>query len=459
MDLKFKMNYFKSIYDRYHKASRPLKGKILDEFCKVCGYNRKYAIRKLNGLPLEDKTYSQQTAKIKRQRPTIYGPQVIYLLSKIWEAAGYPCSIRLKFIIPLWLPWIEKRFRPTQEVKNQLLQISPRQITRRLKPYRYKVAHRIYGRTKPGTLLKHHIPIKTDHWDVKEPGFTEVDTVSHSGNSADGVFAYSVNQTDVLTGWVETRAVLGKGEKRVNEALEEMEKDFPFKILGIDSDNGSEFINHHLEKRCRDHKIQFTRGRPYKKDDNAHIEQKNWTHVRKLMGWARYDTQEAVDAMNDLYRNELRLFMNLFMPSMKQIRKERVGSKPKRQHDNPMTPLDRLIASGKGDPNKIAYYNKVRELLDPFELSKAIEKKIKTIYNKANHRQSPKLPSVDNKPREKQQLNRQELEVMREISRIFGIEVRGPREISYSHGYIFKWPNRTSKSHGHCFREVFALRS
>ena len=435
MELKFKMNYFESIYDRYHKASKYLKQRILDEFCKVCGYNRKYAIRKLNGPPLEDKTYLQQAAKIRRQRPTIYSPQVIQLLSKVWEAAGYPCSIRLKFIIPLWLPWIEKRFRPTSDVKKQLLQISPRQMDRRMQSRKRQVGHRIYGRTKPGTLLKHHIPIKTDHWDVEEPGFTEVDTVSHSGNSTDGVFAYSVNQTDILTGWVESRAVLGKGEKAVNEALEEMESVFPFKVLGIDSDNGGEFINYHLAKRCTLQKIQFTRGRPYKKDDNAHIEQKNWTHVRKLMGWARYDTQEAVEAMNDLYRNELHLFMNLFMPSQKQIKKERVGSKPRRKHDKPMTPLDRVIASGKGDPIKVAEYKKLRERTDPFELSKTIEEKLKAIYNKANHRQSPKPSLVAGKSQKKEQqpkLSRQDQEVMREISKIFGIEVKGPRETVYS---------------------------
>jgi len=434
MDLEFKMKHFKAIYDRYHKASRRLKKIILDEFCEVCGYNRKYAIHKLNGSPLEDKIYLQQVAKFRRRRPAIYHPQTIQLLSKVWEAASYPCSVRLKAIISLWMPWIEKRYHPTEEVKKQLLQISPRQIDRRLQAYKRQVGRRIYGRTKPGTLLKHHIPIKTDRWDVKIPGFTEVDTVPHSGNSGEGLFAYSVNQTDILTGWVETRAVLGKGEKAVNKALEDMEKYFPFKILGIDSDNGSEFINYHLSKRCERQGIQFTRGRPYKKDDNAHIEQKNWTHVRKIMGWNRYDTQEAVEAMNDLYQNELRLFMNLFMPSMKQVEKERIGSKPKRKHDNPLTPLDRLIASGEGDPIKVTILKRLREQTDPFELSKSIEKKLLAIYNKANHRQSPKPSPADNKLQKKDhpELTYQEQEVIKEISRIFGIEVKGPKEIVYS---------------------------
>lgn len=272
MNKEFKMKYFQSIYERYHQASKRLKGKILDEFCKVCGYRRKYAIAKLNGVAVEERQYRRQTAEKQRRRPTIYSDQTINILGKVWEAANYPCSTRLKSILRLWLPWIEKYFQPTAEIKEQLLKISPRQMDRRLQRQKLKAKRRLYGGTKPGTLLKHQIPIKTDHWDVKEAGFTEIDTVSHSGNSATGLFAYSVNQTDILTGWVETRAVLGKGEINVGQAIEEMERSFPFKILGLDSDNGGEFINYHLQKICERKKIQFTRGRPYKKNDNAHIE-------------------------------------------------------------------------------------------------------------------------------------------------------------------------------------------
>jgi hypothetical protein len=174
--------------------------------------------------------------------------------------------------------------------------------------------------------LKHKIPIRTDNWDVKHPGWTEIDTVSHSGNSAEGLFAYTVNQTDILTQWVESRAVLGKGEQGVVKALDEMKDALPFVLKGLDSDNGSEFINWHLVRYCKKHNIQMSRGRPYKKNDNAHIEQKNWTHVRKLLGWDRFDTVEPVAALNDLYRNELRLFENLFLPSMKLLKKERIGS-------------------------------------------------------------------------------------------------------------------------------------
>ncbi len=426
MKLEFKMQYFKTIYDRYQKASKILKEKILDEFCKVCKYNRKYAIFKLNGTPPREKIYAEQKIKVKRNRPTFYSHEAISLIAKVWQAADFACSKRLKVIITLWLPWIIKHFNPSPKIKAEILKISARQLDRRLKPYRIREGQRLYGRTKPGTLLKHHIPIKTDHWDVKKPGFTEVDTVSHSGSSADGVFAYSVSQTDILTEWVEVRSVLTKGEKVVNTTLEEMEKVFPFKILGIDADNGGEFINHHLVRRCQKQKIQFTRSRPYKKDDNAHIEQKNRTHVRKLMGWYRYDTQEVVDLMNDLYANELSLFMNLFMPSMKLSKTRYLAGKANpRHHDDPATPLDRLIASGQGDPAKISHYKKLRELNDPFALSQTIERKLKAIYNKANCRFSPRPGSekTETQPRKQKAKKQQEEEALVEVARLFGMPI------------------------------------
>jgi len=425
MSKGFRMKYFKSIHDRYQQASKKLKTKILDEFCKVCAYDRKYAIAKLNGPPIEDQQILKQKANSQRCRPKIYSDQTIDILGKVWEAANYPCSIRLKPILQLWLPWIEKRFQLKGLIKQQLLAISPRQMDRRLQRQKKKAKRRIYGGTKPGTLLKHQIPIKTDHWDVKTPGFTEIDTVSHSGNSASGLYTYSVNQTDILTGWVETRAVLGKGEKDVGQAIEEMEQFFPFKILGIDTDNGSEFINHHLQKVCKSKTIQFTRGRPYEKNDNAHIEQKNWTHVRKIFGWNRFDTPKGVKLMNDLYSNELRLFMNLYLPSSKLLNKKRVGSQTKRQHDDPRTPLDRLISFGQGDKIKVEQLNSLRKMIDPFNLSAIIDKKVEHILKLANHRHSPKLPSA--KP--SASLSQMELEVFAEISKILGTRVLEP--ISY----------------------------
>lgn len=427
MPKDFRMRYFRSIRDRYHRVSKKCKAKILDEFCKVCGYGRKYAIAKLNSPDSESQRYHQQQQRAVRQRPKIYSDQTIELIAKIWETAQYPCSTRLKAIIPLWLPWVKKKFLVNDLMAAQILNISPRQMERRLQKLKRKAKQRIYGGTKPGTLLKHQIPIKTDHWDVQEPGFTEIDTVSHSGNSASGEFAYSVNQTDILTGWVETYAVLGKGELVVSDAIDEMEQALPFNLKGIDSDNGSEFINHHLQKKCQQKKIQFTRGRPYKKDDNAHIEQKNWTHVRKIFGWNRYDTKTAVAAMNDLYRNELRLFMNLFLPSTKLVKKKRIGSRLYRQYDKPQTPLDRLIASGKGDPLKVKQMTELRNKLDPFVLSSIINKKIDRIIRLANNRQSPKAtdqkPSHPSSKKVKQPLSHSDLSVYQEISRMLNIKV------------------------------------
>jgi transposase InsO family protein len=404
--------YFKSVHIRYLKASKELKHLILNEFCATTGYNRKYAIRKLNRSPRKEGNKA-----VPRKRKPAYGHRVISVLAGVWEAAGYPCSARLKALLPVWMPWIRKRYAMSSRIEEQLLAISPRQIDRRLKGRKGRIRKRIYGRTKPGTLLKHHIPIKTDHWDVQSPGWTEVDTVSHSGNSGEGIFGYSVNQTDILTTWVESRAVLGKGEKAVVDALDEMAQEFPFPIKGIDSDNGSEFINWHLFRYCESKKIQPFRGRPYKKDDNAHIEQKNWTHVRKLMGWDRYDTQAAVDAMNDLYRNELRLFMNLFLPSMKLQKKKRLGSKLTRVYDEPKTPLQRVEESKQADQKKMETLKKLRDSIDPFALAQTIEAKLDRIYKLADSRQSPKPAQPQRKAQKP--LSKVEREAINTLSRIF----------------------------------------
>jgi len=300
-------------------------------------------------------------------------------LTAIWEAAGYPWSVRRKALLPLWLPWARRRLRLSATVCQQLRAISPRQIDRRLAATKRPLTTRRYGRTKPGTLLKHHIPLKTDHWDVTVPGFTELDLVAHAGHRADGEFAHSLNVTDIHTTWVETRAVLGRGETRVQTVLDEIRQALPFRLRGIDSDNGSEFINHHLYRYCQAQEIQFTRGRPYKKDDNAHIEQKNWTHVRKLVGYLRYDTPAAVAALNALYRHELRLLQNLFLPSVKLQRKERVGARLRRRYDAPHTPLERVQACPEADPQAVAELVRLHDQLDPFALAQAIDQKIERL--------------------------------------------------------------------------------
>ena len=420
MSRKSKWDYLKAIYFRYQKASKPLRAHILDEFCQVCGYNRKCAIRLLSG-PAPQKTNTHP----KTRRPT-YGANMIAALTAIWEAAGYPCSARFKALLPLWLPWAVKRLALSAQTQKQLLSISPATIDRRLKPKKRQLKKRLYGRTKPGTLLKHHIPIKTDSWNVHTPGFTETDLVSHSGNSASGEFIHSLNVTDIHSTWVESRAVMGKSQIGVLDAMKDIQQALPFKLLGIDSDNGSEFINYHLKTFCEQNQIQFTRGRPYKKDDNAHIEQKNWTHVRKIFGYERYDSKQALEAMNDLYRNELRILQNLFLPSMKLLEKTRVGSKLKRRYDKPHTPLDRLLNCPQPDPLKIQALKNLRDTIDPFALAKRIEQKLERIYLMANRHITPSLnPPPQPSP---QPLTRAERQALQEISEFLDINLHAKKK-------------------------------
>ena len=272
MGHKAKWEYFRAVYERYHQAGREAKRVMLNEFCLNTGYHRKYAIRLLNGPPP-----GKQPERRRRGRRPRYGPHVLSILAAIWEAAGYPWSVRLKALLPNWMPWIRQRYRMTPPMEKQLLGISARQIDRRLQAKKSERKRRIYGRTKPGSLLKHHIPVKTDSWDVTSPGFSEVDLVAHCGNSGDGEFAHTLNLTDIHSGWTESGAFLGKSQVVVQQGLDEIERGLPFRLLGVDSDNGSEFINWHLKGWCEQKQIQLTRGRPYKKDDNAHVEQKNWT--------------------------------------------------------------------------------------------------------------------------------------------------------------------------------------
>jgi hypothetical protein len=301
-------------------------------------------------------------------------------LEAIWKAAGYPWSVRLKALLPGWLPWAQKRLHLTRALEQQLLAMSPRQMDRRLKERKKLLGKRIYGRTKPGSLLKHHIPLKIDRWEVNRPGFTEIDLVSHSGNCASGEFIHTLNVTDIHSTWVESCALMGRSQIATQKGLEEIRMRLPFSLLGIDSDNGSEFINNHLAGYCQDHNIQFTRGRPYKKDDNAHIEQKNWTHVRRIMGYERYDTSQELEVMNRLYSHELRVLQNLFLPSVKLLRKERVGSRVRRRYDAAQTPLQRLAGQAGVDAKMVAKLEALRQRVDPFTLSQSIDRQLELLY-------------------------------------------------------------------------------
>jgi hypothetical protein len=370
---------------------------MLDEFTQVCGYHRKYALgllaRPLSGPP--------RPRRVARRSPR-YSEAMVRVLAQVWEASGYLCAQRLKAALPQWLPWMRPRVSLTAEVERQLLAISPRQMDRRLQARKRTLKRRMYGTTRPGSLLKHQIPIKTDHWDVRQPGYLEIDLVSHSGASAVGEFLHTLDSVDIQTCWVERQAVMGKGRHGVVQAMTTIEQQLPFPLRGIDSDNGSEFINEHLYAFCQrpaGQAIQFTRSRPYKKDDNAHVEQKNWTHVRKLVGWDRYDSAEALAALNTLYA-DLRLFQNLFQPSMKLAAKIRTGSRLIRRYDAPRTPFERVCACPDADPSKVAALRQLLARTDPFALSRRIDQHLQRLYSLA-HRpggQPRAVPPLQGRP-------------------------------------------------------------
>lgn len=379
----------KSYQKRYQKANRQGRSKLLDEFCETTQYHRKYAITLL-GRPADE----QPAEHPRRRRGASYGVAVSQALASIWERAGCPWSVRLKALLPQWLPWAHRHLSGlTPEIEEALLKISPRQMDRLLAPKKQGLRKRLYGHTKPGKLLKSQIPIRTEHWDVKSPGYLEIDLVVHCGPSASGEYICSLNMTDICTGWTQTRAVMGKGEAGIVAALEEVRLELPFDLLGIDSDNGSEFINHHLVGWCKKRGIAFTRSRPYKKNDNAHIEQKNWTHVRRLFGWDRYDTPEQCARMNALYRTELYRMQNFFQPCVKLVEKTRVGSKVRRRYDEAKTPLDRLAAyhGASNIPLRVQKLLAVRENLDPFALSSRITSLLEQLIRLAR----PKSPEEE----------------------------------------------------------------
>lgn len=378
MARRSKYEYLQVMWQRYQRADRATRSALLDEVTRICRYHRKYAI----GLLSLTRPPRQRIRRVTRRRPT-YEEPVIRLLAQIWEASGYLCAQRLQAALPHWLPWLKQRAAVTPAQETQLRRISARQIDRRLRERKQRIKRRLYGTTRPGSLLKHQIPIKTDHWDVSQPGYLEIDLVSHSGASAAGEFLHTLDCVDIQTTWVERQAVIGKSRHGIVQALTHIEQQLPFPLRGVDSDNGSEFINDHLLSWCQARPagqgIQFTRSRPYKKDDNAHVEQKNWTHVRKLVGWDRYDSVDAVHALNALYA-DLRLFQNLFQPSMKLVRKVRVGSRLIRRYAPPQTPFERVRACPEADPAKMAVLQRMWETTDPFVLSRRIDQHLERLW-------------------------------------------------------------------------------
>ncbi|MDQ5984534.1 MAG: ISNCY family transposase ISKol11 [Syntrophus sp. SKADARSKE-3] len=380
MSPQSKKEYTEATHQRYKNASRRERTIILNEFCATTGYHRKYAIRLLRGF----KRFTKPKPMKRGPKPVYQKEEILIPLKRIWLTANLPCSKRLKAILPIWLPGYDQIYgNLTPEVTSALLRISPPTIDRLLAPARIQYNKRGRSTTKPGTLLRKQIPIQTNQWDESKPGFLEADTVAHCGDSMAGMFIFTLDTVDIATGWTEQRAVWGKGEKNVLEQIRDIEKSLPFPLLGFDSDNGVEFLNYHLLRHFTDRKqpVRFTRSRAYHKDDNAHIEQKNWTHVRQWIGYERLDNQNLVPLLNNLYKHEWRLFHNFFCPSVKLIAKERSGSKIIKRHDSPKTPYQRIIESQNiPEPIKTSL-SKQLEKLNPFLLRKAMEKKLKTIFS------------------------------------------------------------------------------
>ena len=287
----------------------------------------------------------------------------------------------MKAAIPFWLPYYNQQL--SENEKELLLKISPRTIDRLL--HRLKSKHKKLGlsTTKPGSLLKKQVPIKLDQWDETRPGFIEADTVAHCGSSARGQFVYTLNIVDIASGWTEQRVLWGRGQKGVFDALKNITQFLPFKVLGFDCDNGSELLNYMLLEYFthRKNPVQYTRSRSYKKNDNAHIEEKNWTHVRQFIGYQRFDKIETVALLNDLYLSEWRLYLNFFIPSFKLIEKRRVGAKIIKIFDPPKTPYQRLIDSKFIAPSRKIELTKTFSSLNPYILQNNLKHKIKNILN------------------------------------------------------------------------------
>ena len=372
-----KREYLLAIWERYQRVGRRFKSKILDEFCAVCGYTRKYAIGLLSRKPRR-----RQCKPGPRRR---YDGQVLEPLKVIWLAAEQMCSKRLKAALPLWLPFYEQEHGPLVEpVRKKLLQISAASIDRLLKKERARYRGKGLCGTRPGGLLKHQIPIRTDNDDVDRPGFLEADTVAHCGNSLAGDFIWSLTFTDIFCQWTENRATWNKGAQGVLGQVKDVEANLPFELLGFDVDNGSEFLCFHLWRYLLDRPrpVPLTRSRPYRKNDQAHVEQKNWTHVRQLLGYQRLEQPELVPLINELYRT-WGLLHNFFCPNLKLLSKTRKGAKTIRKYSPPQTPYQRLLESKHlSQEQKQKLQNRFQQL-NPLQLKREIEQKLKLVLNKA----------------------------------------------------------------------------
>jgi len=371
-----KKELISAVKTRYLKAVKKEKGKILDEFCKSTGYARKYAI-----VILAAGYDNNRIARVGRKgRKKKYGHETMAAVVKIWEVLDFPCGQRLQPALPEMYATLV-RFKEmifTEAIRDDLETISAKTLDRRLKRERERRhLKRNRGLTCRGNLLKSQIPIRITDWDTSQLGYAEIDTVAHNGGDPSGEFIFTLDLTEIFSGWSEQKAVMGKGETGVLKATKNIRKDLPFNLLGIDGDNGGEIINYQMLKYCTEEKLVYTRSRPDRKNDNAYVEQKNHTHVRQLVGYGRYDTQEQLTMLNDLYRHEYRLFTNFFRPVMKIKSKEKINNSIcKKKYDTAQSPYQRLLNCDQLSWAKKDELTKLYLSLNPVQLKRAIEEKV-----------------------------------------------------------------------------------
>lgn len=376
MSISGKRELFQVVKTRYHKANKPEKSKILDEYSANAGLNRKYATRLLNEGYKRGKRKPGPSPRYSNDQ------EFLHILRIFWRTLNYPCGKILKPAIEeLSNLYTINHGNISSEVRAKLITVSSSTIDRLCRNWKAKKGK---STTKPGSILRTEIPIQGCKWDVEKPGFVEADTVAHCGESAKGPFISSLTLTDIATQWTENRAIWSKSGKATLEAIRDMQKTFPFELKGFDSDNGSEFMNKFLKSYFQKHNINFTRSRPYRKNDNAHVEQKNWSHVRQLLGYGRFENPDLVPVLNDLYKNYWCWYKNMFIPCMKLIEKKQVGSKIYRVHDKPKTPFHRVIDSPHVLEEKKQMLKEIRQSLDPFTLKAEIDARLKIVRRMAS---------------------------------------------------------------------------
>ncbi len=375
MTLGGKRELLKQVKDRYWRANRSQKHRILDEFVANTGYHRKYALALLHG-----RVVPHPAAQRRRRR--LYTQEVTDALVKVWMVCDCIGSTRLQPYVPVIVAVLERlgEIQLSPAIRALLLSMSRATIDRLLQPARRKRVPHGRTTTKPGTLLKHSIPIRTwAQWNDAKPGFLEIDLVAHCGLSTEGDYLATLNCVDVATSWCECLVPKNRGQQAVLAALQEIRQRLPMPLLGIDSDNGGEFINEHLSRYCEQEKLTFTRSRPYQKNDQAHVESKNWTVVRRWVTYDRYNGEMARLALNALYR-DVRLYVNFFQPVLKLKERVRLDGKVKKIYDAAQTPYQRVLASAEVSPDVKQKLTELYLTLNPVTLLASIERQSEHIF-------------------------------------------------------------------------------